>query len=393
MYNDYQLRALDQLRLGNPVQGGSPFWSVANRISYVFDLHGPSMAVDTACSSSLSAIHLACQALAAGEARVAIAGGVNLSLHPSRFVALSAARFTSTDGRCRTFAAGGDGYVPSEGAAALILKPLAAAIADGDHVHAVIRGWSANHGGKTNGYTVPSPSRQAAAVGTAMRRAGVDPASISYVEAHGTGTSLGDPIEVAGSRLRLCRRTQRRRPCWFGESQYRSFRSRRRGRRRGQCGAGRCGTGISPRCPASAAPTRPSSSPAQPLRLQHEAAAWDGPFPRRAGISSFGAGGANAHLVIEEAPPRPPADTTSFGIATLSARTHSGLVAYAQRLAAAMDQPGLALGDVLYTLQHGREPMAARLAFVCDSIPDLRTRLLAFAAGDTQNLPYPRAGC
>ena len=168
MYGEYQLLAAQaQAAGGGNVDGSSPYWSVANRVSYHFDLHGPSLTVDSACSSSLTAIHLACQALTSGECSVAIAGGVNLNLHPLKYVGLSQGRFAATDGRCHSFAAGGDGYVPGEGVGAVILKPLAAAIADGDYVHAVIRGWAANHGGKTNGYTVPNPKSQGAVIATA----------------------------------------------------------------------------------------------------------------------------------------------------------------------------------------------------------------------------------
>ena len=199
MYGEYQLLAAQaQAAGGGPVEGSSPYWSVANRVSYHLDLHGPSLTVDSACSSSLTAIHLACQALASGECSVAIAGGVNLNLHPLKYVGLSQGRFASSDGHCHSFAAGGDGYVPGEGVGAVILKPLAAALADGDYVHAVIRGWAANHGGKTNGYTVPNPKSQGAVIAAALRRGGVAPESVSYIEAHGTGTELGDPIEIAG---------------------------------------------------------------------------------------------------------------------------------------------------------------------------------------------------
>ena len=387
MYGDYQLRVLDQHSRGNPVQGAAPYWSIANRVSYVLDLHGPSMAVDTACSSSLSAIHLACQALAAGEVSVAVAGGVNLSLHPSKFIGLSQGRFASTDGRCRSFAAGGDGYVPGEGVGAVILKPLAAALADGDHVHAVIRGWSANHGGKTNGYTVPSPSRQAAAIGAAMRRAGVEPGTIGYVEAHGTGTALGDPIEIAGLAA-----------AYAGAAPG----AVRVGSAKASIGHLEAAAGIAGVAKVVLQMRHRRFAPmpgfggvnpvlglvGAPLRLQHEAAAWDGPLPLRAGISSFGAGGANAHLVLEEAPARPVAAAVDApGVAVLSARSRSGLMAYAARLMAALD-PAWSFADVLHTLQHGREPMAARLAFVCGSVAALKDRLAAVVAGDLGGVQF-----
>ena len=173
-------------------------WSLANRVSYLFNFNGPSLPVDTACSSSLTAIHLAVQAIRRGECQQAIAGGVNLYLHPSKFSHLSLMQMLSRDGRCRAFGAGADGFVPGEGCGVVLLKPLALALADGDRIHGVIRATAVNHGGRTNGYTVPSPAAQAELVGRALREGGVEPATVSCVEAHGTGTALGDPVEVEG---------------------------------------------------------------------------------------------------------------------------------------------------------------------------------------------------
>jgi polyketide synthase PksN len=171
---------------------------VANRVSYFFDLHGPSLAVDTMCSSSLTAIHLACESLRAGGCGVAVAGGVNLSLHPNKYLMLGSGRYASSVGRCGSFGEGGDGYVPAEGVGAVVLKPLARAVADGDVIHGVIRGSAVNHGGKVGGFSVPNPRAQADVVVRALRESGVGAGAVSYVEAHGTGTSLGDPIEIAG---------------------------------------------------------------------------------------------------------------------------------------------------------------------------------------------------
>ncbi len=127
-----------------------------------------------------------------------MAGGVNVSIHPNKYLLLQQGQFSSTTGRCESFGQGGDGYVPGEGVGSVLLKPLSRAQSDGDHIHGVIRGTAINHGGKTNGYTVPSPQAQTQVVERALRRAGVEPGWISYVEAHGTGTSLGDPIEIVG---------------------------------------------------------------------------------------------------------------------------------------------------------------------------------------------------
>jgi len=165
-WNEYQLHAAQEQARGNPVSVNGNLASVANRVSYHLNLGGPSMAVDTLCSSSLTAIELACTALRTGSIDVAVAGGVNLSLHPAKYLALSSTKFGSTKGRCESFGAGGDGYVPGEGVGAVILKPLAKALADGDAIRGVIKSVAINHGGRTNGYTVPSPAAQTEAAGS-----------------------------------------------------------------------------------------------------------------------------------------------------------------------------------------------------------------------------------
>nr|WP_181153264.1 type I polyketide synthase [Paenibacillus sp. AR247] len=174
------------------------FSSVANRVSYFLNVNGPSMPVDTMCSSSLTAIHEACEHLRRDECEVAIAGGVNLYLHPSSYTLLSAQNMLSADGKCRSFGEGANGFVPGEGVGVVILKPLSTAVRDRDNIHAVIRSTSINHGGKTNGYTVPSPKAQGDLIRAALDKAGVDARTITYLEAHGTGTELGDPIEITG---------------------------------------------------------------------------------------------------------------------------------------------------------------------------------------------------
>ncbi|MGN4085321.1 SDR family NAD(P)-dependent oxidoreductase, partial [Burkholderia gladioli] len=196
MYQEYQLHGVDEAsRVPGLALSGSAA-SIANRVSYFGNFEGPSLAVDTMCSSSLTAIQLACQSIRLGQCAAAIAGGVNVSVHPNKYRLLSQGQFASSKGRCESFGEGGDGYVPGEGVGAVLLKPLAQAEADGDHIYGVIKGSAINHGGKTNGYTVPNPRRQARVIGEALRESGVPARAVSYVEAHGTGTSLGDPIEI-----------------------------------------------------------------------------------------------------------------------------------------------------------------------------------------------------
>ena len=179
MYQEYQLYgAQDQARGGTLAVPGQAS-SIANRVSYLYNLSGPSLAVDTMCSSSLTAIHLACEALRSGNCRLAIAGGVNLSLHPNKYLVLGLGQFASSKGRCESFGEGADGYVPGEGVGAVLLKPLAQAQADGDRIHGVLKGTALNHGGKTNGYTVPNPNAQGALIRETLEKAGVPARAVS----------------------------------------------------------------------------------------------------------------------------------------------------------------------------------------------------------------------
>ena len=311
MYEEYQLFGAQLQARGVPVAlPGNPS-SIANRVSYVLDLHGPSIALDTMCSSSLTAIHLACEALRKGECALAIAGGVNVSVHPNKYLLLSQGSFVSSTGRCESFGVGGDGYVPGEGVGAVLLKPLAAAEADGDHIYAVIKGSAINHGGKTNGYTVPNPSAQADVIAAALAQARIEPRTISYIEAHGTGTSLGDPIEIAGLTRAFAAHTQDTGFCAIGSA-------------KSNIGHLESAAGIAALTKVllqlKAGKLAPSlhadvlnpniDFEATPFIVQRTLSEWEAPvidgvtYPRRAGISSFGAGGSNAHLVVEEYVPK-----------------------------------------------------------------------------------------
>ncbi len=404
MWGQYELYGVGAGPAGAP---SSSFASIANRVSYTFDLHGPSLALDTMCSSSLTAIHLACEDLRRGQAEAALAGGVNLSLHPSKYLSLSQGNFASTDGRCRSFGAGGDGYVPGEGVGAVLLKPLHRAIADGDCIHGVIRGSAINHGGKTNGYTVPNPVAQGALVAEALQRAGVPADSIGYVETHGTGTSLGDPIEITGL-VRAWREAGAGVPpdettaCAIGSV-------------KSNIGHLESAAGIAALTkvllqlrhgqwvPSLHADTlNPHIDfESTPFRVQRTLADWPRPatHPRRAGISSFGAGGANAHLIVEEylaeectdAPPAPaPAESQpELQLFLLSARSRQALVAYSARMLAALEAADLgAFADIAYTSQVGRTALPERLAIQAADLPALRAQLRAWhdAARDGRKL-------
>jgi len=385
MYGDHQLRS------GR--DGAAPlsvsFGSIANRVSHFLDLGGPSFAVDTMCSSSLTALHLACESLRRRECRAAIVGGVNLCLHPNRYLVQSQARMSSTDGRCRAFGAGGDGFVPGEGAGAAILRPLRDAEADGDRILAVIRATSINHDGHTRAYAVPSPVGHGTLIRRALDRAGIPPESISYVEVHGTGTALGDPIELSG----LSKAFGQMPPDW-------------------SCAIGSVKSNIGHLEPAAgiAALTKlvlqivhrelaPSLHAASlnpnidwdrlPFRVQQTRAPWtgvadpDGRSRLRAGVSSFGAGGANGHAIVEDYPSPSPDRTESIGpqIVVVSARTESSLRAQAGRLARHLDMNDVRLADLVRTLANGREAMPQRLAIVASTVAEISERLHAFAAG------------
>ena len=394
MYNEYPFLGLEA---GHPV--GSAIAGIANRVSYVLDLNGPSLTVDTMCSSSLTALHLAVAALRRGECEAALVGGVNLSLHPNKFAALRELGMASSDHRCRSFGAGGDGFVPGEGVGAVLLKPLAAAVADGDRIHAVVLGTAVNHDGKTNGYTVPNPVAQGELVAAALRDAGIGPADIGYVEAHGTGTPLGDPIELDGLA--------------------RVFASAGTAPGRLPIGSVKSGIGHLEAAAGIAGLTKvllqfrhetlapslhadrlnPNVDWARsPFRVQREAAPWPAGLPRRAGISAFGAGGTNAHVVVE-AHPAQPAEAAVPGpqLVVLSARTEEQLLRLAERWTGMLrGEPAGAgagsLADLAHTSRLGREAMRVRLAVVARSTGELLGRLERFLAGGDPAVLRGRAG-
>ncbi|AXE29469.1 hypothetical protein DK842_05870 [Chromobacterium phragmitis] len=388
-YPLFALEASERMGLG----GGTS--SVASRMSYVCDFNGPAMAVDTMCSSSLVAIGMACEALASGAVDAAFAGGANLSLHPSKYLMLSRGQFISSKGHCESFGEGGDGYIPGEGVGALMLKRLDDAERDGDMIHGVIRAVEVNHGGRASGYTVPNPAAQARAIRGAIQRAGVAPADISYVEAHGTGTKLGDPVEIAG----LTRAFADAGPALpAGACRIGSVKSNI-GHCEGAAGvAGMLKVLLQMRHQAIA-PSLHSSAlnpaidfAATPFTVNQALTPWpaigaDGAERLRvAGLSSFGAGGVNAHAIIEAYPMPAVVRRANAGagwLIVLSARERSRLPIMAANLLAAIERRLLdddALPSLAYTLQVGREAMEHRAATIVRSIDELKDRLRAFPA-------------
>ncbi|PWY57586.1 beta-ketoacyl synthase [Legionella qingyii] len=386
MYGQYQLFGNEPAHPNPFVPTNSIFASIANRVSYFFDFHGPSIALDTMCSSSLTAIHLACQSIHEGECEMALAGGVNLSLHPNKYLLLSHGKFLASDGHCRSFGEGGDGYVPGEAVGAILLKPLDRALADGDLIYAVIKGSHLNHGGKTNGYTVPNPNAQAKLLAETYQKAHINPAHVSYIEAHGTGTSLGDPIEMAGLNKVF---SQKHMPyhCAIGSV---------------KSNIGHCesAAGIAavtkvvlqlqyqtlvPSLFSETLNTNIDWS-TTPFRVQQTVSKWQQPspnVPRIAGISSFGAGGANAHLILSEAPEVLPSPTNnkSHYLLTVSAKTELALNQRLDDLLSWFEQNPLAqLEQVSYTLNAGRSHFDCRCAMVVSTLDEAVQLIQQFKA-------------
>jgi acyl transferase domain-containing protein/enoyl-CoA hydratase/carnithine racemase/NAD(P)-dependent dehydrogenase (short-subunit alcohol dehydrogenase family)/acyl carrier protein len=392
MYTEYQLFGADAAAQGRRIGVAGSMASIANRVSYSLNLHGPSVTFDTMCSSSVTAIHFACLDLKQGRTSLAIAGGVNVTVHPNKYLVLSSGQFISSDGHCQSFGEGGDGYIPGEGVGVVILKRLSDAQRDGDHIYGIIRGSSLNHGGKTNGYTVPNPQAQASVIRRALLESGIDARHVSYIEAHGTGTKLGDPIEIAALSKAFAKSTRDTGFCLVG-----SVKSNI-----GHCESAAGIAGLTKvLLQMQHRQIVPSLHSAQlnpnidfertPFVVNQSLRSWDQPVidgrpvPRIAGISSFGAGGSNAHILIEEyrADAVPPMALAAVAI-VLSARTAEQLRQKAQDLLDFVRprESTIDLAAVAYTLQTGREAMDERLGFIVKSAGELIARLEAYVAGE-----------
>jgi acyl transferase domain-containing protein/acyl carrier protein len=379
----------------------SSFATIANRTSSFFNLEGPSMAVDTMSSSAAMAIHLACKDLVHGECGLAIAGGVNLSLHPNKYIRLSEIGVLSSNTDSRSFGAG-DGYLPSEGVGAVLLKPLAQAEADGDRILAVIKGSATVHAGNSNSYMVPNLGMQSKVMEESLRRAGVAARTISCVEAAAVGMALGDAIEVAALSKVFGSDVHERPWCALG-----SVKSNL-----GHPEAASCMAQLTKvvrqlthrQLVPSIKATRMNPNirlEGTPFAIQHDLAQWvqpsirvdgqDRDVPRRALINAFGAGGTYVSLVVEEyAPAVPRAVEPARGvdrpqIVVLSARTADRLQAVAAQLLTHIEQhTELSLRDIAYSLQLSRDAMEHRLALVANTLEDLRGKLAQYLGGDAR---------
>ncbi|KAB7837015.1 acyltransferase domain-containing protein [Streptomyces mobaraensis] len=376
-----RLRGADSVTLHH-AQLGNVNSTLATRVSYELGLTGPSLSVQTACSTSLVAVHLACQDLLSHQCDTALAGGV--SLNPAlrqgyRYVKDGP---FSHDGHCRPFDADATGMLAGEGLGVVVLKRLADALADGDHIHAVVKGSAVNNDGDRKvGFAAPSAAGQAEVIVAAQAVAGVGADSIGYVEAHGTGTPVGDPIEVAALTRAFAASTDRRGFCALGSV-------------KGNIGHTDAAAGIAGFIKTVLAlehrtipPTLHFRSPNPllgledgPFHVPSAARAWESDGrPRRAGVSSLGIGGTNAHVVLEEAPaPLPARREDGDVLLTLSARTPEDLTALAGNLGRHLrDRTELPLADVAHTLAAGRRARPHRLALTAADTADAARRLLA----------------
>ncbi|MER5433953.1 type I polyketide synthase [Streptomyces sp. NPDC002588] len=398
------LTTSDPARLTPWTSTGAAGSIVANRVSYLLDLHGPSITTDSACSSSLVAVHLACRSLRSRECDTALAAGVNVLLSPAVTASFEQAGALAADGRCKPFDAAADGITRGEGCGVVVLKRLADARRDGDRVIAVIRGTAVNQDGRSAGLMAPNPTAQEALLRDALRDATVGAADIDYVEAHGTGTLLGDPIEASALGAVVGGGRQPDRPLLIG-----SVKSNL-GHLEGAAGImGLIKTALAlqhGRIPPSLhfdTPNPHIDFTGLGLRVVTEPTAWPTPGhrPGRAGVSAFGFGGTNAHVVVEQAPPTAPVPGRSSRadaeegdpphILVVSARSSDRLpdvAASLSRWVASDDAP--ALTDIAHTLaSYRRGPSCA--AVVARTRTEAAAKLAALARDET--VPGVVAAC
>ncbi|MGD9888323.1 MAG: type I polyketide synthase [Halothiobacillaceae bacterium] len=392
---DYGTRTLDDLAGMNAYSMlGSTLSIAANRISFIYDLHGPSLSIDTACSSSLVALHTACESLKRGESSMALVGGVNVLAHPYPFIGFSQASMLSKDGRSKSFAADGNGYVRAEGGAVLLLKPLKEAKQDGDRIHAVIRATGTNaDGGQKTGITMPSAEGQARLLHQVLNQAGIDPAQIDYVEAHGTGTAVGDPIEIQaiGSVYGAARSEDNPLPVGSIKSNVGHMEPAS-----GMAGLIKAVLTLKHR---QIPPSIHSSvlNPHLNLNAQHihivrtPTALPNLTRPPCVAVNSFGFGGTNAHAIIQSATTQTstqPADLSvasdSLPVLFLSAKETSVLPALATAYADLIAAQPTRYADIAANAALRRQWLPERLAVSGATVDEVVSRLHAYASTQVQ---------
>lgn len=395
VWSMYQVLGAEQKIYGNSVTSNSFQWSIANRVSYWMNFSGPSLTIDTACSSSLTAMYYACEAIRKGDCNSAIVGGVNLDLHQHKIDINRAGGALSNDGTCKSFGKGANGYVAGEGIAAVYLKPLERAIKDYDNIHGVIRGIAINHGGRTNGYTVPSPRAQADLISKVLEEASIDPRTIGYIEAHGTGTELGDPIEIDAltKAFRICDPNVD--SCSIGSIKTNI------GHLEAAAGLAGVTKVLLQMRNRQLVPSLHSEElnehidfDATPFKVQQTLSEWKAKtlegrqYPLRGAISSFGAGGSNAHMIIEQyqRPPTPiDAQKTHF-IFPFSAKSANQLREFAKSYIVFLshyeeNSDAVSIKQIACTLQVGKKSFEHRLAIIASSLAELIEKLTLYLDG------------
>ncbi|NLD48407.1 MAG: SDR family NAD(P)-dependent oxidoreductase [Clostridiaceae bacterium] len=362
------------------------------RISYILDLKGPSILIDTACSSSIVTVHMACQGIENGDCDMAIAGGIKLHLspidHPDGRLGIE-----SSDWRTKTYDYSSDGTGIGEGSAAVMLKSLSKALEDGDNIYAVIKGSAINQDGTSVGITAPNAEAQSQVIMKAWENAGIDPESISYIEAHGTGTKIGDPIEIEGISKAFRHYTDKKQFCAIG-----SVKSNIGHLYEGAGIAGLIKLVLSlkeKKIPPLLHFNRPNekiSFEDSPVYVNNVLSDWetDG-FPRRAGISAFGFGGTNCHVVLEEAPElEHEVIEEKAHILTLSAKSGKSvqnmITDYIDFIKSAKDVP---VRDICYTASTGRGHYEHRLAIIIKNVKELEEKLQMLAGADLKEINVP----
>ncbi|MVO98607.1 SDR family NAD(P)-dependent oxidoreductase [Paenibacillus lutrae] len=362
---------------------------IASRISYLLNLQGPSLVVDTACSSSLVAVHQACRSIRSGDCDLALAGSVKVDLLPLTSIKAKEDEIgiTSSDSRARTFDDSSEGTGLGEGVAAILLKPLSQALADGDHIYALIKGSAINQDGTSAGLTAPNPSAQSDVIERAWKDAGIDPETIGYFEAHGTGTNLGDPIEISGIEEAMSRYTDKKQFCAIGSVKTNLGHLDHAA---GIAGMVKAILALKKRMlPASLhfqKPNKRINFETSPVYVNDQLRPWiAGESPRRCGISSFGLSGTNCHVILEEAAAEPadvpgqihsPVRNQGQNLLTLSAKGKEGLLDLVREYQLRLYTHGaMDLRDMCYTANTGRGHYSHRLAVLFDNQADLQLQL------------------
>ena len=375
MTNEYDLYGFQNMLMRGALASGSYTGTVPNMVSYYYGFTGPSYFLDTMCSAASTCVHEAVHMLRAGRCRMALAGGVSLLLHPQKLIATSQEHFTTKSADViRGYGLGAEGTILGEGVGALVLKPLVDAERDGDHIYGVITGSGISNAGVRNGFTVPNPNQQAVAIEHALDDAGISPKTIGYIEGHGSGTALGDPIEVKALTQVFRKHTDAVQTCpigtvksnvahLLGASGLAGIVKVLAQLKHGQLAPSLHAETLNPDIPFATSPfyVQRELSPWTPLKDETGRE-----LPRRAGVTSIGAGGMNSHIIIEEyrAPLRP-AEWQEPDLLVFSALTPDRLRAVLQKFSAYLKgNPDDRLADIAYTLQTGRNELACRLALV-----------------------------